>query len=306
MTTKKIDYRFAALWRFGAAISLLTILGHAWLGFEQSWAQPLVALATAYTLELLLETIDARATERMPRYLGGGLQNFASFMLPAHITALAVTMLTYANELLWPVVMGTAIAIGSKYILRVRVGERTRHFLNPSNTGVALMFLLTPWVSIAPPWQYTENVSGLLDWIIPGVIILTGSFLNYKFTKKLPLLAGWIGGYLAQGVVRLILFDAPLTATLMPMTGLAFILFTFYMISDPGTTPFAPKLQVAFGFSVAAVYGVFVSIHIVFGLFFALLLVCSVRGLWIFAQSLATIPMQTSAEVRQPATTGGD
>ena len=40
--------------KFGAAITVLTIFGHAVLGFEQSYAHPLVALATAYGVELLL------------------------------------------------------------------------------------------------------------------------------------------------------------------------------------------------------------------------------------------------------------
>jgi hypothetical protein len=42
--------RLGGLRRFAIAISILNILGHTVLGFEQSWAQPLVALATASVL----------------------------------------------------------------------------------------------------------------------------------------------------------------------------------------------------------------------------------------------------------------
>src|SRR5260221_4335435 len=62
------------------------------------------------------------------------------------------------------------------------------------------------------------------------------------------------------------------------MTGMAFLLFTFYMVPDPGTTPSKPARQLAFGAGVGALYGVLVSFHIVFAPFYALCLVCAVRG----------------------------
>jgi enediyne biosynthesis protein E5 len=65
----------------------------------------------------------------------------------------------------------------------------------------------------------------------------------------------------------------------MPMTSAAFILFTLYMIPDPATTPLKPARQALFGLSVALVYGVIQVLHLVFGLFFALLSVCAIRGL---------------------------
>ena len=63
--------RLAALRRFAVAITLLNVLGHFVLGFEQSWAQPLVALATAYSVELILEGVGAWAEQRSPQFLGG-------------------------------------------------------------------------------------------------------------------------------------------------------------------------------------------------------------------------------------------
>ena len=52
--------RLAGLRRFAIAISFLTILGHSFLGFEASYAYPLVSLATGYSVELLLELVDAK------------------------------------------------------------------------------------------------------------------------------------------------------------------------------------------------------------------------------------------------------
>lgn len=67
----------------------------------------------------------------------------------------------------------------------------------------------------------------------------------------------------------------------MPMTGFAFVLFTFYMITDPATTPARRPGQTTFAIAVAAAYAMFVELHVVFGLFYALTLVTAGRGLWL-------------------------
>lgn len=301
---KPRDMRVAALGRFAIAISTLNILGHFYLGFEQSWAQPLVGLATAYLVEFLLETLSAWGEQRIARYRGG-LNNFLSLMLPAHITGLAVPMLLYANNHFWPIVMGVAIGIGSKYIFRVKMGNGTRHFFNPSNTGIAATLLIFPWVGIAPPYHFTEDISGWLDWALPALIILSGSFLNWRFTHKLPLIVGWLVTFAAQALIRSLFTGLPITATLLPMTGVAFILFTFYMVSDPGTTPTATKAQLYFGAAVAITYGLLVTFHVVFGIFFSLFIVCTLRGVLLYLQSLAARPLPVPTEQRQPVTAGG-
>jgi Na+-translocating ferredoxin:NAD+ oxidoreductase RnfD subunit len=276
-----------ALRRFAISITLLNIFGHTLLGFEQSWAQPLVALVTAYSLESVLELIDARANRRTP-YFVGGLRQLVNFLLPAHITGLAVAMLLYANEQLGPIAFATAVAVGSKAIFRAPAGKGTRHFLNPSNFGITLTLLLFPWVGIAPPYHFTENLAGPADWLLPGIIVVSGTFLNTRLTRKLPLILGWLGGFAGQALIRSMSFGTPLVAALLPMTGVAFLLFTFYMITDPGTTPFEPRAQVLFGVAVAAVYGLLLMTHVVFGLFFALTIVCSLRGLGLYTQAWIT------------------
>lgn len=55
-----MDKRIKALRRFALAITILNILGHTWLSFEQSVAQLLTALATCYILEIAFELISAK------------------------------------------------------------------------------------------------------------------------------------------------------------------------------------------------------------------------------------------------------
>ena len=285
MTAKQIDNRFEALWRFAAALTIFNVLGHTLLGFEQSWAQPLVSVATAYSLELLLELVDARANRRPYRF-AGGVREFVSFMLPAHITGLAVAMLLYSGDRLAPIAFASAVAIGSKAMFRIQSPRGSQHFLNPSNFGITITLLLFPWVGIAPPYHFTENLVGVANWILPALIVVSGSYLNSRWTRRMPLIAGWLAGFVLQALLRNLLFGTALVSALLPMTGLAFILFTFYMVSDPGTTPFAARGQVLFGLAVAAAYGLLMSMHVVFGLFFGLTAVCCLRGLNVYVHAL--------------------
>lgn len=282
--------RLGGLRRFAIAITILNLLGHFWFGFEQAWAVPLVALAAAYSTELLMELLDARLSARSPRFLGSP-SKLVDFLLSAHISGLAVGMLLYTNSRLWPVVFAASAAIASKNIFRVPAGRGTRHFFNPSNFGITLTLLLFPWVGIAPPYQFTENLVGVGDWILPAIIVCTGSLLNARFTGRLFLIAGWLTGFGMQALVRYWLLGARLESALLPMTGVAFILYTFYMVTDPATTPSNARNQIAFGAGVAFTYGLLMVFHIVFGLFFSLSIVCAARGLFLAAEArLARAP----------------
>jgi hypothetical protein len=165
-------------------------------------------------------------------------------------------------------------------------GGPPRHFLNPSNTGIATTLLLFPSVGIAPPYHFTEYLGSVGDALLPAVIILSGTFLNARFTQRLPLILGWLGGFALQAILRAAIQGTPYPAGLDPMTGMAFTLFTFYMISDPATTPSEGKAQFGFGVAVAAAYAVLMLFHVVFGLFFALFAVCALRGLMLTLNSL--------------------
>src|ERR1700681_193608 len=62
--------RYFALWYFTTLLMVWNLFGHLSLGFEQSHIQPLVGLATAISLQSLLEWIAARASGRKPRFAG--------------------------------------------------------------------------------------------------------------------------------------------------------------------------------------------------------------------------------------------
>jgi hypothetical protein len=273
-----------ALRRFAISITIFNIFGFTVLGFEQPWSWPFIALLTAYTTEIAFEWISSRVEHRAPRYSGNGLRGMVEFLFPAHITGLALNMLTYVNDQIFVMMLGVFIAVSAKWVLRAPVRGRMRHYMNPSNFGIAMILVLFPaWGSIAPPYHFTEKVDHWVGWLIVAIIVVSGTMLNAKLTGRMWLIFGWLSFFVLQAVVRGLLFGTSIPAALGMATGVAFILYTNYMVTDPGTTPSKPASQFAFGAGIAVVYGVLTVAHIAYGLFFATAIVCLVRGMFLWS-----------------------
>ncbi|MEU1882671.1 enediyne biosynthesis protein [Streptosporangium sp. NPDC020072] len=272
-----------ALRNFAISITVFNTVGYILLGFEQPWLWPFVAVATGYVVEIALEFVSARAEGRAPRYTGNGPRGLMEFLYPAHITSLAMNMLIYVNDQILVMIFGVVVAVGAKWVLRAPVRGKMRHFMNPSNFGIAVILLILPWASIAPPYHFTENVDTWIDWLIPAIIILGGSMINGKLTGRMWLIAAWVGGFAVQAVLRGLFFGTSISGALGMMTGVAFILFTNYMVTDPGTSPSRPAAQMLFGGGVALTYGLLTAVHIPYGIFFATAAVCLVRGVFLWS-----------------------
>lgn len=224
-----------------------------------------------------MELLEAWSRGVRPRFMGG-LGSLVGFLLPAHISSLAIAMLVYSGDRINPMIFAIVVALTSKALLKVKQGGKWKHFLNPSNFGITVTLLVFPWVGAAPPYQFTTVFSGPYNWILPVLIIGLGSMLNMKFTHRVLLIFAWLGGFLIFGVVRAALEGMPLGVPFLPVTGVAFIVYTLYMITDPATTPHSRLGQVVFGLANALVYHTLTYSNIVYGIFFALTIVCCVRG----------------------------
>jgi enediyne biosynthesis protein E5 len=137
------------------------------------------------------------------------------------------------------------------------------------------------------------------------VILTAGTVINATLTRKVPLIVGWLGAFAIQGFVRHWLWGVQLNTALSVMTGVAFILFTNYMITDPGTTPASPRAQFMFGSAVAFTYGALMEFNVVYTLFFAVSIVCAVRGLgWWAAYFIGRRKQRLMAAASGPAASG--
>lgn len=287
--------RLFALWYFSALLIVWNILGQTTLGFEQSNLQPIVAVIAAIAISMLLDYLDSLKTGRAPR-CSGSWKAFVNFLPACIIPGLACSMLTYSNERLVPLLFAVTASVASKCLFRAPIGNgQSQHIFNPSNLGVTLTLLLLPDVGLAPPYQFTENLTGAWHWVLPFLVLGSGVFVHAKFTGRVPLVLAWFTGFALQGLLRSFVFGLPLAVPFVPMTSVGFAIFSLYMIPDPATTPLKPSRQIVFGFAVAAIYALLFVSHVVFGLFIALALTSASRGAGLYVA-------HSWVRRRQPAT----
>jgi hypothetical protein len=265
--------------------TIFTVLGHTVFGFEQSWAQVFVALLSGYSCAFLFEWVDARANNRPPEFAGGGKTKIVNFLLAPHMTSITMSFLIYVNQRLWIMALACALAIGSKYVLRVRQNGRLRHFMNPSNFAIAVILAVFQWTGMLP-WGYTVDLHGAWDWIVPLVIVMLGIRLNILFTGRIPTILSWLTAFVVFAAARAWYFGYPFAGQLVVLTGIPMVLFTLYMITDPQTSPSPLRSQILFGSGIAFAYSVLLALHVQYTMFYSVAAICMVRGSWLFALNL--------------------
>ena len=278
---KKRDPRMGL--RTSASLAtVFAILGHTVFGFEQSWAQLFVCVLTGYTSAFFFEWIDAKVNNDLPGYAGGGWKKMLDWLLSAHMTSVTLSFLLYFNKRLSIAALTVVLAIGSKYLLRVAVNGRLQHFMNPSNFGIAFVLATFHWVGVLP-WAFTVDLHGAWDWIIPVLIVMLGMRLNLLFTGRLPLVFSWLGVFFLQAAIRSWRMDTPFVGQISVLSGVAMVLFTLYMITDPQTSPSKLRSQIIFGSGIAVAYSFLLDFHVQYTIFYSVTIVCGIRGvlLWL-------------------------
>lgn len=142
----------------------------------------------------------------------------------AIITSLSLTLLLRADGVL-PLMAAAAIGVGSKFALRFN----GKHLFNPANIGIVAVILLTDaaWTT---PGQW-----GTAIWLA-ALIAGAGFFVTYRASRiDVPIV--FLGAYAALLLGRALFLGDPIAIPLNRLQNGALVLFAFFMISDPKTTP---------------------------------------------------------------------
>lgn len=295
------DPRLAALYCFGVLMILWNIGGHAFLGFEQAYATVSAAIAASITLHFgglwLASWTEKRPAPWAVNPERGWPRRIGDEIPAAIIPGFACAMLLQPGQRVWPVIFAVTLSFASKVFFRYpnplpRRPNATHHMFNPSNFGILGTLVLLPSVGLAPPYQFTAEVGRAFDVILPLTIFTLGCFLHFLWSRRWIVIAAWFVGFALQGMVRSFISwsqsGAPwdtlisnLHVPLWPYTGTAFMLFSFFMIPDPATTPSGKLQQVLFGLSIAGIYGFLQHNGIVYGFWWGLIATCAIRGTWL-------------------------
>src|SRR5687767_14374482 len=215
----RIDPRW---WQIGSLASLLT-WGMLVLHFDVTPARVAAIVGAAL------------ATQRTASRLSGVCFEWKS----ALICALGISFLLRSNSL-WLLIAAIVIAVGSKFVVR----WNGKHIFNPTNGAMVLMMILTDrvWVS---PGQWGSAA------FIAFFVLCAGGLVVYRSSRSdvtIAFLAFWAAILFG----RSLMLGDPMTVPLHRLENGTLLIFAFFMISDPKTTPNARAGRIFFAALVAA------------------------------------------------------
>ena len=246
---------------FAAILAIYLILGCTVLGFNRSPSQILLTVGTACVLEVGLHALLRKRELLVP--------------LSALITGLSLAiLLNYAHDY-FLLAVPVFLSIASKYVFTVD----GKHHYNPSLFGVATTLLFAGHlITAAPAYQWGGTLA-------MSAFIITLALAGFVFRiGRGWLIASFLVTYALQTALRAYLMRAHLPPEMLflgTMTAPPFFLFTFFMLTDPRTSPDTRGNQIAVGISIALVDLVLHRFQSVFTFFYAAFIVATVRFFWL-------------------------
>jgi enediyne biosynthesis protein E5 len=215
-----IDARYFQI----AALSTLLIVNFVWVDFGAKPLYSALAIAGTLATQIVCSRLFglARADLRSPL-----------------ITGLSLSLLLRADSAWLPALAG-GIAISSKFTLRVD----GKHVFNPAGLAIVVLLLATKDVWISPgQWGASVYFASLLAFF--AILVLQAS-------QRSDVALFFLGAYAALLFARALWLGDPLAIPLHQLQSGSLLIFAFFMISDPRTTPDSRLGRLLFALAVAA------------------------------------------------------
>ena len=166
---------------------------------------------------------------------------FAGFQWKsALITSLSLSILLRANSI-WFWLAAGFIGVTAKFLIRYR----GKHIFNPACIGIVVVSLLggsAAWVS---PGQWGQAPIFAAFAIGFAALVLSSA-------KRLDIALGFLVGFAAMLFGRALYLGDPMTIPMHQLQSGALLVFAFFMITDPRSTPDSRIARLIFAFAVAA------------------------------------------------------
>jgi Na+-transporting NADH:ubiquinone oxidoreductase subunit NqrB len=156
------------------------------------------------------------------------------------ISGLSLCLLLRTNSL-WLAGAAAAVAIASKFVVRVN----GKHLFNPTNAGIVLMILATGQVWVSPGQWGNVAFFAFLMACLGGLVVNRAARSDVTWA--------FMAAYVTLVFGRSVWLGEPLAIPLHRLENGALLLFTFFMISDPKTTPDSRAGRMVFAGVVAMV-----------------------------------------------------
>lgn len=157
----------------------------------------------------------------------------------AMVTGLGMSLLLKAGAP-WVLALGAAVAIASKFFIRID----GKHVFNPGNLGIAAAVLLTGQAWVSPgQWGSGATLVFLVGAAGCMVVLRVG---------RIDTSLAFLGAFAALDFARQVIYLGwEPEVWLHRMSNGSLLLFTFFMITDPMTTPKAQGARIGWSFAIA-------------------------------------------------------
>jgi enediyne biosynthesis protein E4 len=251
---------------FAAILTAYVVMGTLWLGFNRSPSQILTIVAVGCALDMGLHALLRKRELLVP--------------LSAYISSLSIAILLNFAHDPWLLFLPIFLTIASKYVFTFE----SVHRFNPSLFGVATTLLIAGHViSAAPAYQWGGSLA------ISAFIVTTALALFVFRIGRGWLIGSFLVFYALQTALRAWIMRAHLPPEMLflgTMTSPPFYLFTFFMITDPKTSPTTPRAQVMLALAITLVDLYLHKLQSVFTFFYAAFAVAWARFLWLHARAM--------------------
>ena len=159
-------------------------------------------------------------------------------MLSGAVTCIGLSILVRADSL-WVHPLLACVVLSAKFLVRVR----GKHLLNPANLGVILAIAVLPGAWASPGQWGSDVLLGL--WIVLFGITVTSS--ANRFDIAFAFLFCWV----VLLVGRMLILGQATPVLQNQLTSGALLVFTFFMVTDPMTTPNHRRMRLVYAALIA-------------------------------------------------------
>ena len=158
----------------------------------------------------------------------------------ALITSLSLSILLRANSL-WFWLAAGFVGISAKFLIRYR----GKHLFNPACIGIVTVSVLSGSAAWVSPGQWGQTPIFAAFAIGFAALVLSSA-------KRLDIALGFLIGFAAMLFGRALYLGDPMAIPIHQMQNGALLVFAFFMITDPRSTPDSRLARLVFAFAVAA------------------------------------------------------
>ena len=226
--------------------SFFLIYGILYLQWEADWQHYIISTGGCLLFSYAAESIKRKEFlhlwgQKSKAKVGNEILISRNWAFSVLISAMSLCLLLRVND--WYIsLLAAFITVASKYIFRFD----HKHFFNPSAIGIVATIFLTgdAWLS---PGQWGSNAVVFFAVITLGTIVVTR-------VQKLDVSVSFLLTYVGLLYWRQVLILGwPMDHFIQSVSTGSLLLFTFFMISDPKTSPNHPVARIIWAVLIAII-----------------------------------------------------